>query len=69
MHSSSFLMLLPPPFINLGARFPFKGGGGCNTPCYGSPNSSLITIISGLVMQSCLNQSIQSQGKGVLDLI
>jgi hypothetical protein len=23
---------------------------GCNTPCYGSPNLSLITVISGLVM-------------------
>jgi hypothetical protein len=25
-------------------------GKGCNTPCYGSPNHSLITIVSGLVM-------------------
>jgi hypothetical protein len=30
-------------------------GEGCNTPCYSSPNSSLITIISGLVMYSCLS--------------
>jgi hypothetical protein len=27
----------------------------CNTLCYGSPNSSLITIISGLVMHSSLS--------------
>jgi hypothetical protein len=24
----------------------------CNTPCYGSPNLSLITIIKGLVMHA-----------------
>jgi hypothetical protein len=39
----------PPPFINLGTRFLLRGEG-YNTMCYGSPNPSLITIISGLVM-------------------
>jgi hypothetical protein len=29
-------------------------GEDCNTPCYGSPNLSLITIISGLVMHDVI---------------
>jgi hypothetical protein len=33
-----------------GQDFLLRGGGGSNTPCYGYPNRSLITIISSLVM-------------------
>jgi hypothetical protein len=52
-----------PPFTG-GARLIESGGGrfgsssqqegGCNTPCYVSPNLSLITIISGLVMHDVI---------------
>jgi hypothetical protein len=34
---------------NLRVRFSLRGEG-CNTPCYGSPNLTLITIISNLVV-------------------
>jgi hypothetical protein len=42
-------LCFPPPFVNLGTRF-LLSEEGCNTPCYGSPNLPLITIISSLVM-------------------
>jgi hypothetical protein len=44
----------PPSFHKSWDKFSFKRGD-CNAPCYNSPNSSLINVITGLVMHSCLS--------------